>query len=119
MFKWVSAFSLDTPIEYLREATLTVNQHLPDWFLFSLPDGLWVFSYTSLTLLIWGGNINKRNIFWVFLIPFIAISYEMGQLFNIIPGTFDALDLIFYIMGAISPLIFFTNNLLTFMRKTT
>lgn len=119
MFKWFVALSLDTPIEYLRETTLTAKQHFPNWFLFSLPDGLWVFSYISLILLIWGNNINKRNLFWAFLIPFIAISSELGQLFNIVPGTFDAIDLTFYIMGTISPFIFFTNNLLTFKTKTT
>lgn len=119
MFKWFAALSLDTPIEYLRETTLTIKEHFPDWFVFSLPDGLWIFSYISLTLLIWGNDINKRNLFWVFLIPFIAISSELGQLFNIVPGTFDAIDLTFYITGAISPFILFTNNLLTFKTKTT
>ena len=119
MFKWFAALSLDTPIEYLRETTMTVNRLFPNWFLFSLPDGLWIFSYISLILLIWGNNINKRNLFWIFLIPFIAISSELGQLFNIIPGTFDPIDLTFYITGAISPFIIFTNNLLSFKTKTT
>lgn len=119
MFKWFAALSVDTPIEYLRETTLTVKERFPDWFLFSLSDGLWVFSYISLTLSIWSNNINKRNLFWVFLVPFIAITSELGQLFNIVPGTFDAVDLTFYITGAISPFIFFTNNLFTFKTKTT
>ena len=98
MFKWFAALSLDSQIENLRDTTFTIREHLPNWFLFSLPDGLWVFSYVTLTLLIWGNSINKRNLFWVFLIPFIAISSELLQLFNIAPGTFDAIDLIFYII---------------------
>ena len=92
MFKWFAALSLDKPIEYLRDSTLTVKNHLPDWFLFSLPDGLWIFSY---------------------------ITFELGQLFNIVPGTFDAIDLIFYIAGAVFPLVFFKNNLLITKTKTT
>ena len=117
MFKWFASASLDNPIEYLREITLIYRQYLPNWFLFSLPDGLWVFSYVSLTLLIWNNNINKRNFFWVFSIPFIAISSEVGQLYNIVPGTFDNKDLIFYIIGITSPFIFFSNNLITFNTK--
>lgn len=114
MFKYLGAISLDQRIEYLRETTLTIKPFFSDWFLFSLPDGLWIFSYISLMLLIWGNNINKQNIFWFFSIPIIAISSELGQLFNIVHGTFDAIDLTFYITGAISPFIFFTKNLFTF-----
>lgn len=118
MFKWFAALSLDKPIEYLRDSTLTVKNHLPDWFLFSLPDGLWIFSYITLTLMIWG-KVNKQNLFWIFFIPFIAVSSELGQLFNIVPGTFDTIDLIFYIAGAVFPLVFFKNNLLITKTKTT
>lgn len=118
MFKWFAALSLDSQIEILRDTTFTLREHLPNWFVFSLPDGLWIFSYVTLTLLIWGNSINKRNLFWVFLIPFIAISSELLQLFNIAPGTFDSIDLIFYIIGAISPFIFFINNSLISKIKT-
>ena len=119
MFKWFAAVSLDTPIDYLRESSLTVKKHLPDWFLFSLPDGLWIFSNMSLTLLIWGNNIKKQNVFWIFIVPFIAIASEIGQLFSIVPGTFDTIDLAFYFTGAISPFILFTNNLLIFKTQKT
>ena len=118
MFKWFAALSLDKPIEYLRDSTLPFKDQLPDWFLFSLPDGLWIFSYITLTLMIWG-KVNKQNLFWIFFIPFIAVSSELGQLFNIVPGTFDAIDLIFYIAGAVFPLVFFKNNLLITKTKTT
>ena len=113
MFKWFAAISLDTPIEYLREMTMSTKSTLPGWFLFSLPDGLWIFSYITLTLLIWKNKITKQNVFWIGIIPLVAILSELGQLFGIVSGTFDIVDLTFYIVGVISPLIFFT-NLLTF-----
>ena len=119
MFKWFAALSIDTQIIHLRETTMIFKESFPDWFIFSLPDGLWIFSYISLTLLIWRNKINKSNLLWIFLIPFIAISSEFGQLFGIVSGTFDAVDLTFYFIGAISPFIFFTNNLLTLLKKTT
>jgi len=119
MFKWFATLSLDKPIEYLRDSTLPFKDQLPDWFLFSLPDGLWIFSIISFILLIWGNNINKQNLVWIFTIPFIAIASEIGQLFSIVPGTFDAIDLAFYITGAVFPIKIFTNNFLTFKTKKT
>ena len=118
MFKWFAAISLDTPIEYLREMTLTTKKYLPEWFMFSLPDGLWIFSYITLILLIWKNKVTRHNVLWVFIIPLVAIFSEIGQLFRITPGTFDLVDLTFYFLGAITPFIFFT-NLLTFKTKTT
>jgi hypothetical protein len=82
MFKWFAALSLDTTIETLRETTLTIKQYFPDWFLFSLPDGLWIFSYVSLMLLLWKNEVNKQNLFWIFMVPLIAIASEAWCNYN-------------------------------------
>ena len=118
MFKWFAALSLDTTIETLRETTLTIKQYFPDWFLFSLPDGLWIFSYVSLMLLLWKNEVNKQNLFWIFMVPLIAIASELGQLFNMVPGTFDLVDLTFYLLGTIIPFVVFTNNSLIIKIRT-
>ena len=117
MFKWFRIIHLDTPIEYLRVLTMDSKEFLPSWFLFSLPDGLWIFSYLSLSLLIWGNRITRENIFWIGIIPLTAIVSEIGQLFNVVPGTFDLIDLTFYLFATIMPIFLFT-NLLTFKTKT-
>ena len=91
--------------------TLTQKAFLPDWLLFSLPDGLWVFSYVSLILLLWDNRLNGYNSFWVFLIPFLAIASEFGQLLGFVSGTFDITDLIFYILGTTLPIILYTNQI--------
>jgi glycopeptide antibiotics resistance protein len=109
MFNWFSALSLDIPIEIIRGAALSIKSDLPNWFLFSLPDGLWVFSYLSLTLWLWSNRITKHNVVWLFLVPIIAIFSEIGQALQIVSGTFDFTDLFFYSCGAILPFIFFTN----------
>lgn len=44
-------------------------------------------------------------------IPIIAIISEFGQLLGIISGTFDSIDLLFYFLGSILPLIIFKNSL--------
>lgn len=60
----------------------------------SLPDGLWVFAFASWMRLIWG-----RHWFWCNLPLSLALGSEIGQLFHIVPGTFDVLDILFYSNG--------------------
>lgn len=117
MFRWFDALALDLPIGFIREITMTAKNKLPNWFLYSLPDGLWIFSYISLILLLWKNEIHTYNFFWVYIIFFIAIISEIGQYFNLIPGTFDVVDLIFYALGAIIPLIIYNNNIFTKKEK--
>lgn len=118
MFKWFALLSVETQIGQLRELTLIFKDSLPEWFIFSLPDGLWIFSYCSLILLIWGNKITMPNFLWFFLIPVVAISSECGQLLGIFPGTFDVADLTFYIVGTFTPLLFYIKNQLTLKKKT-
>lgn len=109
MFSWFDSINLSAVISELRLFTLPLSDHLPNWFLYSLPDGLWIFSYLSVLLVVWDNVISKYNIHWLLLLPIIAIVSEIGQLFGIIPGTFDIFDLTFYIGGTILPILIFTN----------
>ena len=59
MFKWFSALSLDNIINELRLTTMKLSPSLPNWFLYSLPDGLWIFSYVALIMTIWRNEINR------------------------------------------------------------
>ena len=65
---------------------------------FSLPDGLWAMSYTILIF-----HIRKdktvRTIIWSLIIPVIGAFSEIGQFYLLIPGTFDFIDLIMYIVA--------------------
>jgi len=111
MFNWFSALSLEQPIQVLRVSiTALIKGNLPMWLLFSLPDGLWVFSYITITLLLWKNRISKHNIFWLLSIPLIAILTEIGQGYEVIKVTFDLIDLAFYLLGTIAPLSIFTKN---------
>jgi len=106
MLKWIENYN--TSILNIRTLTSAYYNKLPDWFLFSLPDGLWLFSYTSLVLLIWKNKINRENFFWIAIIPIFIILSEFGQLLNIVPGTFDLVDILLYSLGAILPILIFT-----------
>ena len=110
MFRWFDSINLSAVISELRLLTLPLSDHLPNWFLYSLPDGLWIYSYLSVLLVVWDNVISKHNIHWLLLVPMIAIFSEIGQLFKIVPGTFDILDLIFYLGGSVLPILIFTNS---------
>ena len=66
--------------------------------IFSLPDGLWAMSYTMLIFHLRNDKTFKTLI-WSILIPVIGILSEIGQLYYLIPGTFDIIDLIMYIIA--------------------
>ena len=64
----------------------------------NLPDGLCVYAFSSCMMLIWG---EKKTIYKnIYLIAPILLSIlsELGQLFNIISGTFDVKDIISYLL---------------------
>ena len=110
VFDWINSINIIRPINYLREMTICSKQYLPNWFIFSLPGGLWTFSYVTLVMLIWNNEIKRKNIFWLILLPAIAIISEIGQCLKLFPGTFDLNDILFYILGFITPLILFKNK---------
>ena len=110
MFKWFDKLMLTDMIAKIREFTMPLKIKLPSWFLYSLPDGLWIFSYVYLMISIWGRTININNLFWFSLIPSIAIFSEIGQLIKVVPGTFDVVDLSLFVIGFFLPFVKFTNN---------
>ncbi|WP_244283448.1 hypothetical protein [Flavobacterium hercynium] len=111
MFTWFNILHLDTFFQRIRNYTSVINGNLPDFILYSLPDGLWMFSYISLVLYLWKNEVRYENLFWIFIIPLIAIISELGQLFNIIPGTFDIIDLLLYILGMLLPFVIYKKSI--------
>jgi len=101
MFHWFEYLRLSDEINLIKN--LRNIYSFPGWFIYSLPDGLWVFSYTALSLEIWKFSITRRSFFWIFSIPIVAVLSEFLQLFRIIPGTFDLIDVMFYLLGIILP----------------
>lgn len=96
MFDWVSAFGFDKIIFNVRSSIGEFKNSVPKWIYFSLPDGLWVYSFTSALLIIWRKNRRQARL-WI-LVPFtLGVIIEILQLFHLFLGTFDILDLIFSI----------------------
>ena len=100
-FEWINFFGLlDCVIEarsFFNNNDLLISNFLTQ----NLPDGLWIYSFTSCLLLIWGDK-NTLNKYIYFFVPIaLSIVSELCQLFHILPGTFDLLDILAYLFFTI------------------
>jgi hypothetical protein len=89
VFRWIDAVGAS-------ELVFRPAVPLPGWVLCSLPDGCWVYAYTSWMLMIWG-----RITPWVLSGVILAVGAEFGQLLGLVPGTYDNLDVAFYVGACI------------------
>ena len=98
MFKWFSIFNLDNAIHSARANTFHVKAYLPSWSFYSLPDGLWTYSFSSALIIYWENESHKIKL-WL-LIPLVTgVFVEIFQGLKWFPGTFDYLDLVFSALG--------------------
>jgi len=96
-FKWVGLASF---VESLRNCTQWLSIYLPNWFLFSLPNALWLFSGILVFDSIWGVKQLASKLFWLSVFLIIAIGAEVGQSLRVIPGTFDWQDIALMILAS-------------------
>ena len=85
-------------IEAFRLISLTCSLSFPSWVLFSLPDGLYIYSYVNLMLYIWDCEITANNLIWYLAVPLYVLVNEFMQFANLVSGVFDPVDLIFYVI---------------------
>ena len=93
MFGWFDEIGLTVLVENIRGFALPFAGSMPAWVIYSLPDGCWVYSFTASMVCIWGREEGVSRIFWIFIGPLIGVVGEVGQLVEIVPGTFDMSDL--------------------------
>lgn len=110
LFDWAEAIGLSSAIEEVRQFFVPMRQNMANWILYSLPDGLWLFSYISLIIYLWQNQVSKQNLPWLVAVPVFIIVAEFGQMAGIVSGTFDILDVLFYLIGAIIPFVLFNPN---------
>lgn len=65
----------------------------PDWMVYSLPQGLWVFSYTLIIGIIWNGAPKLLQWIWMSTAIILAIGWETLQYLNVLSGSFCWMDL--------------------------
>jgi hypothetical protein len=103
MFNWLKFIGFTELVNFLRTNNQLQNLTIPHWVKFSLPDALWLYSFTYTILLLWDFKITRQSVLWIFLAPTVGIFSEMGQLIGIIPGTFDSSDLLLLLLSASVP----------------
>ena len=103
MFEWCRLLGVYDYILQIRETLHSI--HLNDFFLFSLPDGLWVTAYIIIVDCIWRNNCRMQLI-WGCLLTAIGLGSELLQGFGIVNGTFDVIDLLCYTIPYIIYLTF-------------
>lgn len=88
MFEWFSCFKLDFIIDFLRNNFYEYRTYIPKSVLFSLPDALWVYSFTMFLSIYFKNKIILSAIFVG------SIITEILQLWFVV-GTFDIYDVIY------------------------
>ena len=105
VFTWISFFNLSNFVDVLRSSFSEYKTYIPGFILYSLPDGLWVYSGTVLFLKIWKNDQNIISKYFWILLPFIvSLLMEFFQLFNLIKGTFCFNDILFITVLFIIPM---------------
>ena len=88
MFKWFKFIKLDFVINFLRDSFYKYRIYIPKSVLFSLPDALWVYSFTMFLSIYFKNKIILSSIFVGSMI------IEILQLW-FATGTFDMYDVIY------------------------
>lgn len=100
VFDWYAQLGLTDFVITVRGIFTDLRPLLPGWVLYSLPDGLWVYAYTSLMANIWKVSAKSNvKVAWVLSGVVLAFGTEFGQSLGLISGTFDVWDIYFYVTG--------------------
>ena len=103
MFRWFNNLGLQEIVSKLRFDYGQTN--VWNWVNYNMPACLWLFSYMFVMDALWNNDNNMIYQVFIYVLPVVAILSEFLQLINILPGTFDIIDLISY---AISIILFIT-----------
>lgn len=85
----------------LREALTSTSSAAPSWVFYSLPNALWVFSFTAIQGVVWRGVKNTQSVTWLLIPLMISVGFEFGQEAGIVPGYFSWCDVIGIVVAGI------------------
>lgn len=93
-FYWFKYFKINEYINIWRDNANSIKENIKPWIRYSLPDGLWVYSFSATLYLIWSHKFQITKML-IISIPFVIFfTMEMLQYFNVINGTFDIMDIL-------------------------
>jgi hypothetical protein len=94
VFQWLDAMGLGTTVPAARVWARPLADRLPEWLLFSAPDGLWVYGLTACLALVWRGEPGRARWAWLCVGLALGAGGELGQWMGLVPGVFDPADLL-------------------------
>lgn len=103
-FKLIHSIFLSKPVLHIRDFAKLYRKMFSTWVVYSLPDGLWLFSFGAALLV---DRIFYFYDFVVFTSIYIGmIALEFLQLYfgghGSVIGTFDTMDIFFFTLGYLS-----------------
>lgn len=105
MFTWFEFIGILDLIIAIREITQPFYINIPDFLIYSIPNGLWIYSLMVFLLFLWkDNNIFVRTLI-VFIGTILTVGMEFAQLFGIIKGVFCYVDIFISIIFIILSLL--------------
>lgn len=99
MFQLIEKWGMSDYLKSFRD--ISTNYSIYEWIKYSMPDGLWLFSYMFLIDTVWGNHKCISYYIFLWTLPAAAILSELLQFITIVPGTFDFIDLSCYILAVV------------------
>jgi hypothetical protein len=110
MFRWFELVQMDSTIHTLREMYGGQGGQLPTWFLYSLPDAAWTYSFSMYMGLVWIDTSPRVAFSLAAIGPILGIGVELGQALRIVPGTFDLTDILSSTAASITSILVLVSN---------
>ncbi len=104
VFHWLTYVGVMDAVHLARQSAEHTAEYIPEWCLFSLPDGLWAYSFCACIILAWNRQNDHAFRAWYVIAAALGPASELGQYSEHIPGTFELMDLACYSIGALLPL---------------
>jgi hypothetical protein len=100
LFGWLESLGSGFAISWLRSTLAHTREQLPDWVLYSLPDGLWLFSLLLFLCLLWRGDERVTQQLQL-AVTLGAVAHEAAQAAWPTTGTFSWGDMTAYGLAAL------------------
>lgn len=85
----------------IRDIAWLYRKHLPLWSVYSLPDGLWLFSFGAILLIerfFYSFHFIVFTVIYIFMVILEILQKYFGGHGTLL-GTFDKLDILFFTLG--------------------
>lgn len=101
LFAWAEHLGFAQIVASLRVLAAPHVGSMPPWVINSAPAGLWAFALTGGMSRLWRRNLQIRAWVWIGIAALVGIASELLQISGYLPGTFDPIDLLAYVVGSL------------------